>query len=142
MVGKLPAQLVEGLSAADRLAVEVWWAGLPDVARYEVEALCDERLDRCFFGVGLGGPGDVVPRVIGGRFLPDDDAAGWEEWYAAYFDDLVNRSEFEPMLVRTFYIGGMLAPSQKMVGCPDPGVPASDLGTMGWIAIQPTSWYI
>ena len=54
----------------------------------------------------------MIPRllrtvVIGGRFVPRDDSAGWVEWRAAYFKYLINHPElsFAKEVQRTFYIG-------------------------------------
>jgi hypothetical protein len=105
----MPPRLIAGLSPADAPAAEAWWSGLSEAARSDVVALWDERQDRCFFGLAPHRDGAVPPVVIGGRFVPrdDDDAAGWAEWQAEYFQYLLNHSEvvFEPPVFRTFHIG-------------------------------------
>jgi hypothetical protein len=105
----VPRQLIAGLSAAAHSAAEAWWAGLSEAARSEVVALWDERQDLCFFGLAPHRDVAAPPVVIGGQFVPrdDDDAAGWAEWYAEYFDYLLNHEElvYEPPVFRTFYIG-------------------------------------
>jgi hypothetical protein len=103
-----PAQLVADLSAAELNSIHDWWSGLPEESRLEIATLWDERQDNCFFGVTTTGPGETLPRVIGGNFVPRDDAAGWNEWRREYFNYLFNHPELSyavPMVVRTFHIG-------------------------------------
>jgi hypothetical protein len=105
----MPLPLIAGLSPADVSAAEAWWSGLSEAVRSEVVALWDERQDVCFFGLATDCDGAVPPSVIGGRFVPrdDDDAAGWAQWHAEYFDYLRNHEElvYEPPVFRTFHIG-------------------------------------
>src|SRR5262249_10852606 len=84
---------------------------LPGTARSEVISLCDKRLDFCFFIPHQDAAeelrGDPLPNVIGGRFVPSDEEAGWAEWRAEYFEYLLNHPEVvfrEPQVVRTFHI--------------------------------------
>lgn len=106
MVG-IPPRLLANLAPADILSAETWWAGLSEADRAEVLNLWDNRQDRCLFGLAPYRDGAAPPVVIGGRFVPRDDAAGWAEWQAEYFEYLLNHSEdvFEPTVIRTFYIG-------------------------------------
>jgi hypothetical protein len=93
----LPAQLLATLSPAAAVAARVWWGRLRESDRDEIIALC----------IPDGEP-TGAPRVIGGRFVPSDDAAGWSEWMAAYFEDLIDRPDpalHEPPFFRTFHIG-------------------------------------
>jgi hypothetical protein len=98
----LPAQLREGLSTGDLRSVEQWWSALGETSRSDVARLWDERMDVCLFGIVPEEPGASAPVVIGGRFVPRDDAAGWAEWHAAYFDHLINNPElvFDETMVR------------------------------------------
>ena len=61
---------------------------------------------QCFFGVVREDEAASVPIVIGGRFVASDEAAGWAEWHAELFDNLVCHPELllEPRR-RTFHIG-------------------------------------
>lgn len=104
---EMPPRLIATLTPADLAPAEAWWAGLTDAARGEILALWDERQDRCLFGLAPEHDGVAPPVVIGGRFVPRDDAAGWAEWRSEYFEYLLNHSEqvFEPPVFRTFYIG-------------------------------------
>jgi hypothetical protein len=93
----LPTRLVRRLSDRDRAAAASWWAGLAAADRFAVAASCRPLRRR------IGGH-----RVVGGRFVPRDDAAGWAEWEASRFDDLLclpDRVFYEPPFVRTFHIG-------------------------------------
>jgi hypothetical protein len=99
---EIPGQLVDGLSPDKGKEVAAWWAGLDDASRSHVADLCDPRQDESFFGAASD-----VPVVIGGRFVPGDDAAGWSEWHAELFDHLLSNPElvlFAPPVVRTFHV--------------------------------------
>src|ERR1700722_12830162 len=89
----IPSQLSTVFPEVDRAAISVWWTGLPEDARAEMARLCDERLDACFFGVGADERDPIVPKVRGGRFMPDDDAWGFDEWGPSYFDHLIAHPE-------------------------------------------------
>lgn len=96
-MGEIPARLLADLSPASKEKVSIWWIQLEEADRIEVGALCDP--DREVVG---------APRTIGGRFLPDDGAAGWSEWMAALFEDLVAQPDpvfYEPPSFRFFHIG-------------------------------------
>ncbi len=76
-------------------------------ARSEVADLWDARRDECFFGVVPDDPAIQIPVVIGGRFVPSDSAAGWEEWHAELVDNLLCNPELVilgPPMVPKFYI--------------------------------------
>ncbi len=101
----VPAVLLEDLRPADVKVVAAWWAGLNDAARSEVADLWDVRRDHYFFGVVADDPAAQVPVVIGGRFVPSDSAAGWEEWHAELFDYLLCNPELVILVPpRTFHI--------------------------------------
>ncbi|MDB5388568.1 MAG: hypothetical protein JWM11_4214 [Planctomycetaceae bacterium] len=96
-MGEIPVQLLEGLSLAAMVEARVWWARLADVDCFEVIALCSS--DDAVIG---------APKVFGGRFVPTDEAAGWAEWRAACFEDLIAQPDpmlYEPPYFRTIYIG-------------------------------------
>ncbi|MDX2060962.1 MAG: hypothetical protein SFV24_24335 [Gemmatimonadales bacterium] len=83
---ELPVALLDAVPEAGRDAVRRWWAELPAADRCLVADLCDPRRDACFFGP-VGGD---APAVIGGRFLPHDDArwlADWETDWREYLAD-------------------------------------------------------
>lgn len=113
----IPSQLSTVFAKADRAAIETWWAELSEAARAEIATLCDERADACFFGVVADERDHVVPKVRGGRFLPEDDAWGFDEWGPSYFDHLVAHPEL--VLVwdppqRTFHTGCIRHTSARM----------------------------
>ena len=99
----LPLDLTVPLPAAGRDAASAWWAGLSPASRDEVTSLCDPRRDDCFFG-----PTDVdAPGVVGGRFVPHDDAWGFAEWGPGWFDHLMEHPEvtlWDVVVRRTFHI--------------------------------------
>jgi hypothetical protein len=104
----IPARLLNRLSPGDAELIADWWAGLADSDRTEVVALCDARLEECFFGVPPADQEEVIPVVIGGRFVPGDDAAGWAEWHAELFDHLLCHPDLVflvPPVDRKFHIG-------------------------------------
>jgi len=111
---EIPAHLLKNLAEADWSVVREWWVGLSETARSEIVWLCDERQEECFFGVVP--KGDSVPSVIGGRFIPHDDAWGLSEWGPGYFEHLLQH----PELVidwesgrRTFHIGCTQHPAAR-----------------------------
>jgi hypothetical protein len=103
----IPLPLLDGLSPPDAATVAVWWDGLETSARAELVLLYDARQDECFFGVTANVNPRRTPRVIGGKFIPQDDTSGWVEWRAEYTDFLLCHPELatEPPRPRTFYIG-------------------------------------
>ena len=104
---EIPSQLVEGLSIADGRAVAIWWTALDRAAQVEVVALWDGQQDECFFGASRDAPGAPAPVVIGGRFVPHDDAWGLSEWGPSYFEHLLNHPELvilDQPETRTFHI--------------------------------------
>ena len=93
----IPPRLVAGLSPAAREAACAWWSRLAEDDRTEVVALCSAE-----------GRPPGAPKVIGGCFLPDDEADGWSEWLAAYFEHLIAQPDpavYEPPFIRSFRIG-------------------------------------
>jgi hypothetical protein len=107
LMDEVPRQLLDGLSPEESEKVAVWWAQLTDAAQAEVAYLCDPLREECFFGVISEDAAAQVPVVIGGRFVPRDDVAGWEEWHAELFGHLLCNPElvvFAPPVVRTFHI--------------------------------------
>jgi hypothetical protein len=104
---EVPSQLLDGLAPADEAEVLAWWSGLADAARSQVADLCDPRRDQCLFGAVPGEAAARLPAVIGGCFVPRDDAAGWAEWHAELFDYLLCNPELvmiAPPVVRRFHI--------------------------------------
>lgn len=104
----VPDALSNVFEDVDRAEVEAWWAELSEEARGEVARLCDERLDACFFGVVAEERDHVVPKVRGGRFVPEEDQWGFDEWGPSYFEHLLAHPEL--VLVwdgteRTFHTG-------------------------------------
>ena len=110
----VPTTLIDVLQDADAQVVESWWTALTSEARDDVARLCDERLDACFFGVVADDGTHVVPTVRGGRFLPSDDAWGFDEWGPSYFDHLIAHPElvlvYDPT-ARAFHTGCTRHPS-------------------------------
>jgi hypothetical protein len=103
----IPRHFLADLSPTEVDLVAAWWTGLAEADRTELATLCDDRQEQCFWGLASDDPATPVPVVIGGRFLPRDDTAGWEEWYAEVFDFLVCYPD--PLLytlpvIRTFHI--------------------------------------
>ena len=96
-MNEIPAGLLEGLSLSAMVTARGRWVRLGETECAEIIALCVSE--------------DVVsglPKVIGGRFVPTDDAAGWDEWQAACFEDLISEPDpafYEPLYFRTVYIG-------------------------------------
>lgn len=114
----IPAGLVDDLAGLDMGPILDWWASLTEAARSAVVSLCDERLDACFFGPTPDDPEAPVPAVLGGRFIPHDDAWGLAEWGPGYFEHLLEHPElvivYEPTL-QTFHIGCSRHPAAR--GC-------------------------
>jgi hypothetical protein len=108
VMAELPSHLTQVFAEADKGAIDTWWSGLTEEARAEVARLCDERAETCFFGIVAGQRDHVVPKVRGGRFVPDDDAWGCDEWGPSYFDHLIAHPElvliWDPT-ERTFHTG-------------------------------------
>ena len=123
----IPTTLSNVFPEVESQVVEAWWAGLPPDAREEVARLCDERLDACFFGVVADERDHIVPTVHGGRFLPADDAWGFDEWGPSYFDHLMAHPElvlvYDPTL-RTFHTGCTRHPAAQ--ACWSAGSVSSD----------------
>jgi hypothetical protein len=106
-VENIPLQLLQGLPPDTQQAVVSWWSSLTEDNRRMVATLCDERQEKCFFGLIPVDADREAPVVLGGRFVPHDDAAGWAEWHAEYFDHLLNNPELvlvDAPVVRTFHI--------------------------------------
>ena len=103
-----PDNLTRVFGDVDRSEINTWWLSLSDDARDEVARLCDERLDRCFFGIVADDRDHIVPKVNGGKFVPGDDAWGYDEWGPSYFEHLLEHPElvliFDPTQ-RTFHTG-------------------------------------
>jgi hypothetical protein len=94
---EIPGALLVGLTPSAADVARDWWDKLSDSARSDVIALYEPS------------PAPSAPhRIIGGRFLSDDEAAGWREWMAEYFEHLVAQPDpnlIEPPFIRPFYIG-------------------------------------
>src|SRR5947209_584737 len=109
---EIPPDLLDGVTPARAGEVRAWWMSLSDADRGEVTTLWDERWDSCFFTPRRDDVGGLHwesgPSVIGGHFVPKDDAAGWAEWYSECFDYLICNQDmvyFPPPVMRTFHIG-------------------------------------
>jgi hypothetical protein len=112
----IPNELLNVFADVEQLSISRWWDGLSEDARSEVARLCDERMDSCFFGVVADERDHVVPKVRGGRFVPDDDAWGFDEWGLSYFDHLIEHPELVLVWderVRTFHTGCIRHPLAK-----------------------------
>jgi hypothetical protein len=102
----VPAHLLDGLNPEEAQIVQAWWLKVPEINQSELAALCDRRRESCFFEPPDGSDAVVVPDVMGGRFVSDDDTRGWSEWRAELFDYFVCHPAFaEPQVVRIFHIG-------------------------------------
>jgi hypothetical protein len=103
----VPAQMLDKLSSSDGEKARAWWAGLSDENKARVADLYDGRREQCFFGVIDDNSAARVPRVIGGRFVANEDTTGWPAWHEELFDHLICNPEllvFAPPVVRTFHI--------------------------------------
>ena len=97
----MPLDLTTPLPADGRDVASAWWAGLSPAGRDEVVALCDPGRDHFF------GPTAEAPGVVGGRFVPHDDAWGFAEWGPDWFDHLMEHPEVmlaDVVVTRTFHI--------------------------------------
>ena len=93
----IPAEFVVGLSQPAREAAARWWDRLTPDDRSAIVALSSTDYAP-----------ESAPKIFGGRFLPDDEASGWTDWFGAYFEHLVANPDQvyqEQPIVRTFYIG-------------------------------------
>lgn len=108
-----PSGLFDAIPAEGRPIALAWWESLDDEERGRLSSLWDERLEVRFFApqaddAGGVDPWERVPRVIGGKFVPHDDAWGLDEWGPGYFEHLLEHPElvivWEPQM-RTFHIG-------------------------------------
>lgn len=109
----LPLQFLTGLSVAEAQAAQVWWTNLTAATQGEIVDLWDRRRDECFFGVNRDEAGNKVPFVIGGRFIPHDDAWRMDEWFQSHFEYLLNHTESAPYVVRTFHFGCTQHPAAR-----------------------------
>ena len=107
-MGEIPRTLLDGVATPVVRTIEEWWAALPDEARAEVVTLCDEGRDGAFFLPIPDDPSTPIPVVIGGRFIPHDDAWGMGEWGLDRFEYILDHPEQFPIwepVFRTFHIG-------------------------------------
>ena len=101
----LPKNLAD--SIPEQLADDAlrWWQSLEHAERDELNRLCDARREIFLFETL---PDANAPNVEGGKFIPHDDASGFDEWGADYFQHLLDHPElvivFDPDQ-RTFHIG-------------------------------------
>ena len=82
-----------------------WWQSLTETERKELTQLCDARREIFLFET-FSDPDS--PKVTGGKFIPHDDAVGFDEWGEDYFQHLLDHPEL--MIVydaelRTFHVG-------------------------------------
>ena len=87
----IPLTLLEFVSNSARFSVEQWWVKLADRERQEVVELCDAKREECFFGPAASG--EEQPIVIGGHFLPHDDAWRLEDWVDDWREYLAEHTE-------------------------------------------------
>lgn len=105
MTQSLPQNLADSIPeelAGDALQ---WWQSLEENERHELTRLCDERREVFLFET-FSDPD--APKVTGGKFIPHDDASGFDEWGEDYFQHLLDHPEL--MIVydselRTFHVG-------------------------------------
>jgi hypothetical protein len=90
-VEEIPRTLLEHVSNSARFIVERWWVKLADRERQEVVELCDVEREECFFGPAASG--EEQPIVVGGHFLPHDDAWRLEDWVDEWREYLVEHKE-------------------------------------------------
>src|SRR6185312_13370071 len=98
----IPRALLDDFAVPETCGIEEWWATLTDEARAEVVAFCDERRDGSFFMPIPGDPSTPMPVVIGGRFVPHDDAWGLSEWGPDRFEYILDHPELFPIWEPTF----------------------------------------
>jgi hypothetical protein len=82
---EVPLSLLDGVAEACREEVQRWWVRLPVADQQLVAELADERLETHFFG--LAADAESTPIVLGGRFLPHNDAwrfGAWERDWREY----------------------------------------------------------
>jgi hypothetical protein len=135
---ELPADLLAALPLGAGPVAQNWWASLTEADRRLVAGLWDERREVKFFTPQPDDAGRVdsweqVPGVIGGRFVPPDDARGLGEWGPGYFEHLLQHPElvivWEPEQ-RTFHIGCTRHPAAR--ACLESGhVPADFVCPLG-----------
>ena len=75
---QLPLAMLDAVSEADYPAVRNWWDTLHIPDQEILAWLYDERWEECFFGPHIGD--ESPPTVLGGRFLPHDDAWHFADW--------------------------------------------------------------
>jgi len=97
--------LVDGFPDVARQEIERWWVSLTEERREQVAHLCDERQDKCVFGiVGI----DEV-EVESGHFMPDEEIQDdGDAWNQDRFDYLLNHPElviaWEPSSGRVHHV--------------------------------------
>lgn len=110
---ELPTDLMAALPESAAPVVQQWWASLTEANRQQVAGFWDQRLEVVFFAPQLDEAGrlddwEQIPTVVGGRFVPPDDAWGLSEWGPGYFEHLLQHPElvlvWEPVR-RVFHIG-------------------------------------
>jgi hypothetical protein len=111
---ELPSGIATAIPKDARPAVERWWASLAEAERHEAAALWDERREVCFFApqsneAGRADDWDQVPAVVGGRFVPHDDAVRMAEWQEDWQEYVSGHEEVVllprvAVVFRTFHI--------------------------------------
>src|SRR5262249_40274035 len=89
---ELPPHVLEPLAGTEHGAVREWWSRLTQTARVGLVAAGDDAREERFFG-RVADAQEQPPVVIGGRFVPHDDAWGCEEWKQEYYEYLVEHPE-------------------------------------------------
>lgn len=113
MTSPLPANLSDSIPAPLIGDAERWWESLKDAERDELAALCDSRREVFLFETFSG---EGRPKVTGGKFIPQDQAFGIDEWGEDYFQHLLDHPEL--MIVydtqeRTFHVGCSRHPAAR-----------------------------
>lgn len=111
---ELPSGIATAIPKDARPAVERWWASLAEAERHEAAGLWDERREVCFFApqandAGCANDWEQVPAVVGGRFVPHDDAVRMAEWQEDWQEYVLGHEEVVllprvAVVFRTFHI--------------------------------------
>jgi len=108
-----PNDLLSAIPSGKEEVVRDWWSSLSELDQKQLVELWDNRLEVCFFSPQSDPEGQTdewsqIPKVVGGRFVPTDNASGLSEWGPDYFEYLLLNPElvlaYEPA-ERTFHIG-------------------------------------
>ena len=90
---EMPADVLGRVAEDARAVVCRWWADLTDKQRGQLVAEWDERREMVFFTPEPGDCWEMLPVVIGGRFIPKEQPLVSPEWHADYFEYLLKYPE-------------------------------------------------